>query len=83
MSERERRIGWFWYILLILYFFLLACKFEPVKTINGMYSASPHLVLLAFLIGGVVGFAIAFREGRVIRAEMIARREGRREKEAK
>jgi len=83
MSERERRTGWFWYIFLIFYFFLLACKFEPVKTINGMFSAPPHLVLSVFLIGGVVGFTLAFREGKVIRAEMIVRRKDRREKEAK
>lgn len=82
MGERERRTGWFWYILLIFYFFLLACKFEPVKTINGMFSAPLYLVLSVFLIGGMVGFALAFREGKVIRAEMIAGREDRREKEA-
>lgn len=82
MNERERRTGWFWYILLISYFFLLASGFEPVKTINDMYSAPLYLVFLVFLIGGAVGFALAFREGKVIRAEMMARREDRRGNEA-
>lgn len=82
VGERERRTGWFWYILLIFYFFLLACKFEPVKSINEMYSAPLYLVFSVFLIGGAVGFALAFREGKVIRAEMIAGRKDRRENEA-
>jgi len=82
MSERERRTGWFWYVLLIFYFFLLVCKFEPVKTINGMFSAPWYLVVLVSLIGGAVGFSLAFREGKVIRAEMIAQRKERRKREA-
>lgn len=82
VDERERRTGWFWYILLIFYFLLLVSKFEPVNTINEMHSAPLDLVLLVFLIGGAVGFALAFREGKVIRAEMIARRKDRRGNEA-
>jgi len=81
MSERERRTGWFWYLLLIGYLFLLARNFEPLKTINEMYSAPWYLVGSVFLISGAVGLALAFREGKLIRAKMKAQGKDRREKE--
>ena len=81
MTEKRKRTGWFWYFLLIGYLFLLARNLEPLKTINEMYSAPWYLVLLVFFIGGAVGFAFAFREGKVIRREIIAKRKDRPEKE--
>ena len=74
MSERKKGLGWFWYILLIGYLFLLARNFEPLKTINEMYSAPWYLVMLVFFISVAVGITLGFHKGKVIRREAIAKR---------
>jgi uncharacterized membrane protein YbhN (UPF0104 family) len=74
MSERKKAYSWFWRTLFAGFFLLLlACNFEPLKTINEVYYAPWYLLLLVFFISGAVWFNIAFREGRVIRKEKKAR----------
>jgi len=75
MSERKKGLGWFWYILLIFYLFLLARNFEPFKTINEMYSAPWYLVMFIFLISVAVGITRGFRKGKIIRRETLAKRQ--------
>lgn len=81
MSKRKKGPGWFWCMLLIFFLFLLACKFEPLKTINEMYSAPLYLLILVFFISGAVWFTLSFREGKVIRREIIAKRKDRGQEE--
>jgi len=66
---REKRLRWFWYLLLIGYLFLLARNFEPLKTINGMYSAPWYLVMFVFFISVAIGITRGFRKGKAIRRE--------------
>lgn len=56
--------SWSWYILLIFYSVLLAVNFEPLKTVNEMYSASRYLLISLFFISGTIGFTLAFRKGK-------------------
>jgi hypothetical protein len=71
---RKREVPWFWYLLAIWFLYLLASRFEPLKTINEIYpfpnTFSAH-VLVAFIsiISATVGFTFAFRKGRAIRKE--------------
>ena len=52
------------YIILIFWLFLLACNFEPLKSINERYSAPWYLLLLGFFISGAIGFAVAYLKGK-------------------
>lgn len=61
-------------ILVSAFLIILFRNVEPLKTINEMYSAPWYLLVLVFFISGVVSFTIAFREGRVIREEITAKR---------
>jgi hypothetical protein len=74
VTERNRRTPWFLYLLTIWFLFLLASRFEPLKTINEMYpfpnTFSAHVLLVfVLIISGTVGFTLAFRRGRAIRKE--------------
>jgi len=79
MTERKRETPWFWYLLAIEFLYLLASRFEPLKTINEMYpfpnTFSAHVVVVFILIiSAAVWFTLAFRKGRAIRKEIIAKR---------
>lgn len=79
MTERKRETPWFWYLLAIVFLYLLASCFEPLKTINEIYSFpntfSAHVLVVFILItAATVGFTLAFRKGRVIRKDVIAKR---------
>jgi uncharacterized membrane protein YhaH (DUF805 family) len=69
MRKRTRRAFWFWYLLCIFFFLLLAVKVEPLKTINEMYSAPPFLVIFVFFISVAVGVAVGLSKGKIIRRE--------------
>lgn len=78
MNERKKGSHWFWRIMLIsMFLILLLHNVEPLKTINEMYSTPWYLLMLVFFISGAVWFTIAFREGKVIRRETIAKRKDR------
>lgn len=88
MTEREREIPWFWYLLAISFLYILASRFEPLKTINEMYpfptTFSAHvLVGFVLIISGTVWFALAFRKGRAIRKEVITKRKNVCEQDGK
>ena len=72
MSERKKGPSWFLYILSIGYFWLLARNFEPLKTINEMYSAPWYLVIFGLLIGVAIGITIGFRRGKDVMNEIRA-----------
>jgi hypothetical protein len=79
MTEGKRETPWFWYLLAIWFLYLLASRFEPLKTINEMFpfpnTFSAHVVVVFTLtISATVGFIFAFRKGRAIRKEIIAKR---------
>ena len=79
MTEKKRETPWFWYLLAIFFLYLLASRFEPLKTINEIYSFSntfnAHVLAGRILIiGAAVGFTLAFRKGRAIRKDIIAKR---------
>jgi len=74
MGERKKGLGWFRYILLVGYLFLLARNFEPLKTVNEMYSAPWYLVIFVFFISLAVGITLGFHKGKLIRRETIAER---------
>lgn len=80
MTEKKRETPWFWYLLAIFFLYLLASRFEPLKTINEMYpfpnTFSAHVLAgFTLIIGAAVGFTLAFRKGRAIREEIIAKRQ--------
>ncbi len=84
MTERKRETPWFWYLLAIGFLYLFASLFEPLKTISEMYplpnTFSAHvLVVFISIISATVGFTLAFRKGRIIRKEIIAKRKDVRE----
>jgi len=81
VSERKKGPGWFRYILLIFFLFLLARNFEPLKTINEMYSAPWYLVMSVFSISVAVGITLGFRKGKVTRRETIAKRKAQGDKD--
>ena len=81
MSERKKGVGWFRYILLIFFLFLLARNFEPLKTINEMYSAPWYLVMFIFFISVAFGITLGFSKGKVIRRETIAKRKALSDKD--
>jgi hypothetical protein len=79
MTERKRETPWFWHLLAIGFLYLLASHFEPLKTINEMYPfpntfGAHMLVAFISIITAAVGFTLAFRKGRAIRKEIIAKR---------
>jgi len=74
MGERKKGLGWFRYILLIGYLFLPARNFEPMKTINEMYSAPWYFVIFAFFISVAVGMTLGLHKGKLIRRETISER---------
>lgn len=76
MTEGKRVTPWFWYLLAIWFLYLLASRFEPLKTINEMFpfpnTFGAHvLVVFTLIISATVGFIFAFRKGRAIRKEKI------------
>jgi hypothetical protein len=78
MTEGKRKTRWFLYLLAIWFLYLLASRFEPLKTINEMFpfpnTFSAHVVIVfTLIISATVGFIFAFRKGRVIRKEIIAK----------
>ena len=84
MSGRKKGFHWFWRIMLISMFLLFLFRnVEPLKTVNEVYSAPWYLLMLVFFISAAVWFAIAFREGKVIRREIIAKRKDSGEEEEK
>ena len=79
MTERKRETPWFWYLLAIGFLYLLARGFEPLKAINEMYpfpnTFSAHVLVVSILIiSATIWFTLAFRKGRTIRKEIIAKR---------
>jgi hypothetical protein len=75
MSGRKRGFSWFWRIMLsAMFLFLLLHNVEPLKTVNETYPAPWYLVILLFFISSGVWFTLAFREGKAIRKETIARK---------
>jgi len=74
MSERKKGPGWFLYILLIGYLFLLARNFEPLKTVNEMCSAPWYFVIFVFFISVAVGITLGLHKGKLIRREIIVER---------
>ena len=88
VTEKKRKTPWFWYLLAIWFLYLLASRFEPLKTLNEIYhfpnTFSAHvLVVLILILSATVGFTIAFRRGSVIRKEVIAKRKDMREQNGK
>jgi len=73
MSGRKRRPA-LYYIILIGILWLLVRNLEPLRTVNEMYSAPWYLVVFVFFISGVAFFSLAFREGKVIRREILSKR---------
>ena len=79
MTERKRETPWFWYLLAIGFLYLLASRFEPLKTINEMYpfpnTFSAHMLVgFILIISAAVWFTLAFRKGRAIRKEIMTKR---------
>jgi len=73
MSHRKKRFS-LYYLILIGWLFLLARNFEPLKTINEMYSAPWYLLAFFFSLSFAAFFTIALREGKVIRRKTLAER---------
>ena len=75
MSGGKRGFSWFWRIMLSgVFLILLFRNVEPLKTINETYSAPWYLVILVFFVSSAVWFTLAFREGKAIRRETIAKK---------
>ena len=72
--HRRKKSFKLYYLILIGWLFLLACNFEPLKTINEMYSAPWYLLAFFFFVSFAVFFTIAFREGKVILREIMTER---------
>jgi type VI protein secretion system component VasK len=86
VTEKKRETPWFWYLLAIGLLYLLASRFGPLKTVNEMYpfpnTFSAHvLAVFIFIIAATAWFTLAFRKGRTIRKDVIAKRKVMREQD--
>jgi len=61
-------------MIFIMFFTLFFHGTEPFKAINEMFTAPSYLLTWVSFVCGAVWFILAFREGKVIRKEIITKR---------